>query len=469
MIPNVLATRYASPEMIAIWDESARIRAERRLWLTVLEAQRASGLNVDARVVADYEAVIDDVDLDAIRERERDLLHDVKARIEEFNHLAGHQRIHLGMTSRDATENVEQDLVRRSLELVRDRAVAAVAAMARLASETAGTVVTGRTHNVPAQATTVGKRVAMFGEELLGALEVVEALLARYPLRGVKGPVGTRQDQLELVGSEGADRIEEAVARSLGFDRTATAVGQIYPRSLDFEVVSALLGLVSGPTNLSTALRLMAGHDLATEGFREGQVGSSAMPHKMNTRTSERIHGLKVVLSGHVTMASGLAGEQWNEGDVACSVVRRVMLPDAFFTTDGLLEAFLTVLADVGFYDAVIEAELAANLPFLATTRLLSAAVRAGAGREEAHETIKRHAVAAVRARREAQEGSDLLARLAADPAFPLDAAAVEGAMGNPLSFTGDAAAQVEAFVAAAGAVVERHPQAAGYRPRPLL
>ncbi len=230
MTPNVLASRYASPEMVAVWDETAKVRAERRLWVTVLKAQRSAGLDVDTAVIDDYQAVIDRVDLDSIRERERDLLHDVKARIEEFNHLAGHQLIHLGMTSRDVTENVEQEQVLRSLELIRDRAVAALAAMARVATDTRTLVVTGRTHNVPAQATTVGKRMAMFGEELLGAVESLEDLMDRYPLRGIKGPVGTRQDQVELVGSEGADRIESDVAGALGFRKTATSVGQIYPR-----------------------------------------------------------------------------------------------------------------------------------------------------------------------------------------------------------------------------------------------
>ena len=179
---------------------------------------------------------------------------------------------------------------------------------------------------------------------------------------------------------------------------------------LDRYVVSALVQLASGPVSFTTTLRLMAGHDLATEGFRADQVGSSAMPHKMNARTSERIHGLKVILTGHLAMATGLAGEQWNEGDVSCSVVRRVMLPDAFFAADGLFQAFLTVLDEVGFFPQVIEAELAAHLPFLATTRLLVEAVRRGMGREEAHELIRRHAVAAAARRREGGE-PDLQAR----------------------------------------------------------
>mgnify|MGYP001220247372 CR=1 FL=1 len=192
-----------------------------------------------------------------------------------------------------------------------------------------------RSHNVPAQATTMGKRCATAGEELLVALERVEGLLERYPLRGIKGPVGTQQDMLDLLGGDAArvDALEAAVARHLGFSRTLRSVGQVYPRSLDLDVVSALLQAAGGPSSFAKTLRLMAGQELATEGFRPGQVGSSAMPHKMNARTCERINGFVHVLAGHLTMVSALVGDQWNEGDVSCSVVRRVALPDAVIDT----------------------------------------------------------------------------------------------------------------------------------------
>ena len=184
------------------------------------------------------------------------------------------------------------------------------------------------------------------------------------------------------------------MAGHLGFDATLSSVGQVYPRSLDLDVVAALVQAASGPSSLAMTIRLMAGHELATEGFRAGQVGSSAMPHKMNTRSCERINGLKVVLGGHLAMVTALAGAQWNEGDVSCSVVRRVALPDAFFAIDGLFETFLTVLAEFGAYPAVIDRELRRYLPFLTTTKVLMAAVRDGVGRETAHEVIKEHAVA---------------------------------------------------------------------------
>jgi adenylosuccinate lyase len=470
-LPNVLASRYASPPMTDLWSPEGKIVLERQLWIAVLRAQSELGVTIPDGVIEAYEAVVDEVDLASIAARERVTRHDVKARIEEFCALAGHEHVHKGMTSRDLTENVEQLQVRRSLELVRDRCVAALALLADRAVEYQATVMAGRSHNVPAQATTLGKRFASAGEELLQATRRIEELLVRYPLRGVKGPVGTQQDLLDLLGSDAAvDALEDRVADHLGFRARLDNVGQVYPRSLDLDVVAALVQVAAGPSSLATTIRLMAGQELVTEGFREGQVGSSAMPHKMNSRSCERVVGLRHVLSGHLTMVAGLAGDQWNEGDVSCSVVRRVALPDAFLALDGLFETFLTVLADLGAYPAVIERELARYLPFLATTKVLVAAVRAGVGRELAHEAIKEHAVAvALDMRASGQQDNDLVARLAADERLPLDEDALQALLADPLSFVGTAERQVDRFVASVGALTDAHPDAARYRPGDIL
>jgi adenylosuccinate lyase len=471
--PNVLAARYASPELVELWSPRSKVVLERRLWLAVLSAQRKLGVDVPDEVVEAYEKVLDDVDLASIERRERRTRHDVKARIEEFSALAGHEHIHKGMTSRDLTENVEQLQVQDSLALVRDRMVAALARLARLAVEHAELVMVGRSHNVAAQATTLGKRFASAGEELLLAFERVEDLLARYPLRGIKGPMGTSADQLDLLGGDPAAvaALEDAVARHLGFGRVLGSVGQVYPRSLDFDVVSALVQAVAGPSSLATTIRLMAGQELATEGFAAGQVGSSAMPHKMNSRSCERINGLAVVLGGQLAMVAGITGTQWNEGDVSDSVVRRVALPDAFFAADGLFQTFLTVLDEFGVYPAEVERELRRYLPFLATTKVLLAAVRAGLGREQAHTLIGEHAVAAALAMRErgGEGGTDLLDRLAADDRLPLDRAALDALFADRLAFAGAAPDHARRFAAAAEAVVARHPDAAAYTPAPIL
>jgi adenylosuccinate lyase len=471
-IPDVLATRYAAPDLVAMWSPEEKVRLERRLWVAVLRAQRDLGVPVPDGVVEDYERVVDDVDLVSIAERERVTRHDVKARIEEFCDLAGHEHIHKGMTSRDLTENVEQLQIRRSLELIRDRTVAALARLAARASQYESLVMVGRSHNVPAQATTLGKRFASTAEELLQAYQRIEELLRRYPLRGIKGPVGTSADQLDLFGGD-ADKVaelEERVAAHLGFGRTLVSVGQVYPRSLDFDVVSSLVQACAGPSSLATTVRLMAGYELATEGFKAGQVGSSAMPHKMNTRSCERVNGLAVVVRGYLSMVGELAGDQWNEGDVSCSVVRRVALPDAFFAADGLFATFLTVLDEFGAYPAVISRELDRYLPFLTTTRVLVAAVGHGVGREEAHEAIKEHAVAVALAMREkGAPDNDLLHRLAEDERLRLDRAEIDALVADPATFVGAASAQVRTVVARVGEVVAAHPGAAAYVPPPIL
>ena len=470
-IPNVLAGRYASSAMVDVWSPEAKIVLERQLWLAVATAQVRLGLDIPAAALDDYRRVIDQVDLDSIAARERVTKHDVKARIEEFNALAGHEFVHIGMTSRDLTENVEQLQVREALRIVRDRCVAALDRLSGLAVAYSDTALTGRSHNVAAQTTTLGKRFASAADELLVAFARVEDLLERYPLRGIKGPVGTAQDMLDLMGSEDRlSELESAVAEHLGFTHVLDSVGQVYPRSLDLDVVSALMQVSAGPSSLATTIRLMAGHDLVTEGFRPGQVGSSAMPHKMNSRSCERVNGFAVLLRGYLTMTADLAGSQWNEGDVFCSVVRRVALPDAFFAVDGMFETFLTVLDDFGAFPAVIDRELDRYLPFLSTTKILMASVRKGVGRETAHEAIKEHAVAVALAMRE--DGlveNDLMSRLADDDRLQLSRAELDALLAEPLTFTGAAASQVRAIADRVQVIVERYPDAASYTPGDIL
>ncbi|MDQ3762966.1 MAG: adenylosuccinate lyase [Actinomycetota bacterium] len=471
MIPDVLAARYASGELVRLWSPEHKVVLERQLWLAVLQAQADLGVSVEQQVLEDYQRVASTVDLESIAQRERVARHDVKARIEEFNALAGHQEIHKGLTSRDVTENVEQLQIRRSLEHVRDRCVALLARLAGRAAEYAELVMTGRSHNVPGQATTLGKRFASAADELLMAFARLEELLARYPLRGIKGPMGTAQDALDLFGGDPSAlaQLEQRVAEHLGFGQVLTSVGQVYPRSLDYEVVGTLVQLSTAPSSLATTIRLMAGHELVTEGFQRGQVGSSAMPHKMNTRSCERVNGLAVVLRGYASMVAELAGAQWNEGDVSDSVVRRVVLPGAFFAFDGLTETIFTVLDEFGAYPVVIERELERYLPFLATTKVLLAAVRAGVGRETAHAVIRQHAVAVALAMREKGVGNDLLDRLADDSRVPLNRADLDALLADRLSFTGAAAEQVAAVVAKVETVVTRYPEAATYRPAAIL
>jgi adenylosuccinate lyase len=465
---SLLANRYASLAMNEIFAPEAKIIAERKLWIAVMRAQAALGHPISKNVITDYENVITQVDLNSIDVREKKTRHDVKARIEEFNALAGHEAIHAGMTSRDVTENIESLQIRNGLAIVHDKVVAVLARLGERAVQYAELPIAGRSHNVPAQITTLGKRFASAAEELLFAYERLTELQNRYPMRGIKGPVGTAQDSIDLLGSsEAHQKLEAAIAKELGFNKVLDSTGQIYPRSFDYDVVTTLVQIAAAPSSLATSIRLMAGAELVTEGFKEGQVGSSAMPHKMNTRSCERVNGLSVVLRGYASMISELSGDQWNEGDVSCSVVRRVALPDAFYAIDGLLETILTVLDEFGAFPAVISAEIERYLPFLATTKILMASVKAGVGREIAHEVIKELAVKAALGMREGKNNT-FLEDCAADDRLPLDRTELELLISEPIEFTGEARQQVSRMVARIVEVASAHPAAAKYKPNAI-
>jgi adenylosuccinate lyase len=440
VIPNVLANRYATSEMVAIFDPINKIIAERKFWIAILRLQKVSGLSITDSEIASYEKVVEKVDLASIEERERANRHDVKARIEEFNSLAGIEKIHIGLTSRDLTENIELIAIKDGLNLVRRRTLETLFLLEKSITKYEKTYMVGRSHNVAAQVTTLGKRFATCAQELLFSLSSLEELIARLPLRGLKGPVGTGQDQIATLGSiKDLNKLEEKLAKEYGFENTLSSVGQIYPRSIDFEVVSKLLQIASAPSSMATTIRLMSGFGLVSEGFKSGQVGSSAMPHKMNARSSERINGMMVLLRGYATMAADLAGDQWNEGDVSCSVVRRVVIPDAFYTIDGLLHTFMTILNEFGIYEDNINKELAEQLPFLATSQILTELVKKGMGREIAHELIKKHATTTT--------ASSFFNALASEKDFLLSINELNNLIKDPAAFAGSALAQSQEVV----------------------
>ncbi|MDF1852875.1 MAG: adenylosuccinate lyase [Verrucomicrobiales bacterium] len=472
MIPNVLAERYATADMKAVWSPEGKVRLERELWVAVMKAQKDLGLDIPQQAIDDYESVIETIHLASIDERERVTRHDVKARIEEFCDLAGHEHIHKGMTSRDLTENVEQLQVYRALEVVHFKTAVVLHRLSVKADEYRDLVITARTHNVAAQITTFGKRLAMFGEELLLAGQQLQELISDYPARGLKGAVGTQLDQLSLFegDAEKVMQLENRVAGHLGIHRIFTNVGQVYPRSLDLNVVAILNQIASGPSSFAKTIRLMAGHELASEGFAKGQVGSSAMPHKMNSRSCERINGFKTILGGYLTMASTLGGDQWNEGDVSCSVVRRVMLPDAFFAIDGLLETMITILDQMDAYPAVIERENEHYLPFLLSTTIMMTAVKRGVGRETAHEVIKEHAVAAAQAYRSGESATnDMIDRLAEDGRLEMSADELRSCLAEGSANAGAVSTQIDRFIREATIFADNIDGAGDYTPGSIL
>jgi len=471
-IPNVLAERYASAELKNIWSPRAKVVLERMFWIAVMKAQKQVGISIPEEAIKAYEGVYEKVDLESLKKRESVTHHDVKAGIDEFCELAGYQHIHKGMTSRDLTENVEQLQIYRSLLLIRKKVVAALFQLAKKAQVYKDIPLTARTHNVAAQMTTFGKRLSMYGEELLKACERLQYVIENYSFRGLKGAVGTQLDQVYLLNGDvpKARQLDQAILKYLGAPKALNAVGQVYPRSLDFEVVSTLCQIAGGPSSFALTLRLMAGDELLSEGFAEGQVGSSAMPHKMNSKSCERINGFKILLSGYLTMAMGLVGDQWNEGDVSCSVVRRVVLPDSFYVMDGLLDTFITILSQMEVFKEVMTQESYYFLPFLLTTQVLMEAVKSGMGREIAHECIKEHAIATVRDLRSGViEKNDFFERLEKEPKLKLKREQWANILKNGLGSVGAAQVQVGDFVKQVEGWAEKFPEARGYQPATVL
>lgn len=384
---SVMAERYASSQILQIWSRETKILKERELWILIMKAQRKLGVKIPSVAISDYEKVKYQVNLSRIDKRERQLKHDVKARIEEFNFLSGHQFIHIGLTSRDITENIEGWQIKRSMEHTLSCSTDLLAEFIMKIEQFADLTIVGRTHNVPAQLTTLGRRIAHWCEEFLHSLENLENVLSKYPIRGIKGAIGTAADLKTVVGA-GWKEIDESVKHSLNAKFTLISPSQIYPRSLDFHVISNLFQLAAPLSTLATNVRLMAGIGWLTEGQSEKQVGSSAMPHKKNPRLSERVNGFFNVLRGYLVMASGISGNQWNEGDVSESVVRRTTLSESFYVIDSMLRTSTKILREFQVDLMSIKNEVNLEIENLLSSRVLLLAVSRGLGREEAHKLI---------------------------------------------------------------------------------
>ena len=389
MIPNILAQRYASQELIELFEPVNRVKIEREFWVEVLKLQIKYGFKVDSNAVKSYSKSIESIDLTSIEQRELVTKHDVKARIEEFNALAGYEVIHVGLTSRDLTDNIELIQIKKSLEFIQAKLYKLLNLCSEKIEEYKNLYMVGRTHNVPAQITTLGKKISIFAQELLMGYENLTFEVKNLHFRGIKGAIGSKQDLLNLFDLSTIEQIEKELAEIYGFEKIFDSVGQVYPRSQDFSFISKLILVGSGINSFAINIRLMSGIGLVQESFLSKQTGSSAMPHKINPRSSERINGLMVLLRGYLSMASEITGNQWNEGDVSCSVVRRVILPDSIFAVDGIINTMYKVLQNLEVNKAVIDNELISNIAFLASSEILMRLVKKGVGREKAHGQIR--------------------------------------------------------------------------------
>lgn len=471
-IKNILAERYATQEIKSLFEEEGKIKAERNLWIAVMKAQKELGLDIPKGAIERYEAARNNIDLELIKSIEMRTKHDVKARIDAYNQAAGVEgHIHKGMTSRDLTDNVDQMQYMQAGKIIFGKYVGILRHLMDKASEY-DRVIVGRTHHQPAQLTLLGRRFSMWAEELHENLVDLERFIENYPLRGIKGAVGTQADMLTLLGNaEKVDALERKVAEGLGFNRVLASCGQVYPRSFDSSYLAKLSDTSAPCRSFALTMRLIAGYELVEEGFTEGQTGSSAMPHKMNPRSCERIYGFSNLLRMYKMGASQLSGDQWEEGDVSDSVGRRVIIPDAIYASDGLCETTLTVLSGMGAYPVMIDMEVERFLPYLASTRILMEAVQSGMGREEAHEVIKKYAIEEALRMREGHP-SQLVEKLGNDPQFKEYGISVERIyriLQERRQFIGNAEEQISRVRKNVQPMLEKYASLARYEPRGIL
>ena len=456
--PDILALRYASPFMRTLWSPETAVQMEREIWATALEVKNELGLKIPDGAIQAYRDCLNNINLDSIAAIEAEMQHDVVARKTEFDNLATAifgsplSLAHEDFTSRDDTENCEQLRIFSSLGYLRDKGAAVLFRLDEHAQPHANLDVCGRSHRQPGQVTTHGKRIANMAVEMLRAMRTLEHLISNYAFRGFKGAMGTRQDLITRFGNrELALEFERRMGERLGMQATLKSTGQIYPRSMDFEVMSVLFQLSATPGNLSRLIRDSAELRHMNEGFSKGRKASSAMAHKKNPSKSERIKSLRTRLKAEVVASMDLAGEQEYEGDVSCSVNRRVMLANAFCALDGIFETTLTILDQMQLHPKVIAAELKAELPFLSTTAFRTAMREKGMDDTKAYKAIQRHALAASNDIVNGKPNS-LIRRLGRDKSVPLSQTALNRLCvinhGDADDQVLDVAMEVKAFLA---------------------
>jgi adenylosuccinate lyase len=445
-----LTERYAGPEMARLFSARSRHGKWRDLWIALAEAQKELGLAITDAQVAQLRAARDQIDFARVAELEKELRHDVMAHIHHYGELAPLAKgiLHLGATSCFVTDNGDLWLYREALRLLEARLCRCIEALAAFAKAWRSEPCLGYTHFQPAQPVTVGKRAALWCQDLVLDLDEVRRVIAWLPARGVKGTTGTQASFLALFdGDHGKVReLERRVLAKLGFESAVAVTGQTYTRKIDWTICQALSGIAQSAAKLGTDLRLLAHEGEVEEPSESKQVGSSAMAYKKNPMRSERICSLaRYVIAASVTAAE-TAATQWLERTLDDSAAKRIVIPECFLAIDAILILVENVAKGLVVWPQVIAANLRAELPFLATEEILMAAVRAGGDRQHLHERIRVHSRAAAQAIKAEGKPNPLLELIAADPAF----AKVKGMLGElllPLRFVGRAPQQVDEFL----------------------
>lgn len=445
-----LAERYASAAMLHLWSPASRYGLWRRLWLALAESERDLGVDIPEAALAEMRAHLDDIDFGAVAKYEKRFRHDVMAHVHAFGDVAPAARgvIHLGATSAFVTDNADLILMRRGLELLRERVVALLRTMAAFADHWKNEPALGYTHLQPAQPTTVGKRATLWMQDLVLDLADVDHRVATLPLRGVKGTTGTQASFLALLGGDHAKvrDLDGRVTRAMGFGASLPVTGQTYTRKLDAHVLDVLAGLAASAAKFAGDMRMLQAFGEIEEPFEKEQIGSSAMAYKRNPMRSERINSLSRFVLSLTPNANQTHSVQYFERTLDDSANRRLSIPEAFLATDALLILMENIARGLEVHPSRIRRRLADELPFMATEELIVRAVRAGADRQVVHEVIRVHSIAAARAMKDEGVPNDMLDRLAADPAYPVAIADLQDAL-DPALFTGRSAQQVSEFL----------------------
>lgn len=461
-------TRYASDEMQYLFSEDNKFRTWRRLWIALARAEQAQGLPITDRQIAEMEAHRDDINYDVAAAREKECRHDVMSHVYAYGVQCPEAKgiIHLGATSCYVGDNTDILVMRQALALVKRKLVNVLDLLGRFAGQYKDLPALAYTHLQPAQLTTVGKRAALWMNELVMDYEELCRRTDSLALRGAKGTTGTQASYMELLDGDGAriDALEAAIAKEMGFAKVVPVCGQTYSRKMDYNVLSTLAGISQSAMKFGNDMRLLAGFKEMEEPFEAHQIGSSAMPYKRNPMRCERICSLARYVMTDVLNPAFTAGTQWFERTLDDSANKRVAVAEAFLATDAILNIMLNVCDGLVVYPKVIRSRIMAELPFMASENIMMQAVKKGGDRQELHEKLRVHAIAAAKVVKEEGGKNDLIERVCADPAFGLERAEVEAVL-RPEDFTGRAPEQVTAFLRdVVGPILEENKDLLGER-----
>ena len=445
------STRYASDEMQYTFSDDNKFRTWRRLWIALAKAEQKQGLDITDEQIAELEAHKDDINYEEAVAREKLVRHDVMSHVYAYGLQCPKAKgiIHLGATSCYVGDNTDVIIMREGLQLVRKKLIGVLANLADFAEQYKNMPCLAYTHCQPAQLTTVGKRATLWMNEFYMDLQEIDHQISQLALRGVKGTTGTQASFIELFNGDSAKvkAVEADVCAQMGFDKVVPVCGQTYSRKVDYNVLSAIAGLAQSAMKMATDIRLLANFKEMEEPFEKNQIGSSAMPYKRNPMRCERICALSRYLMVDVLNPSFTTGTQWFERTLDDSANKRVAMAEGFLATDAILNIMLNVTDGIVVYPKVVRSRLMAELPFMASENIMMQAVEKGGNRQELHERLRQHAIAAGKQVKEEGLPNDMVDRIAADPAFGLTKEEITAGL-VPENFVGRAPQQVEEFIA---------------------